>query len=68
MPNYDYECTECGREIEISHSIKEDEREHAKHIKKGGNFQACDGKLKRNISSGIGHTWAGGAPTPKNYA
>lgn len=66
MPNYVYECTECKRELEISHSIKEDARERQKHIKKGGNGEPCDGKLKRLIST-VNHTWKGGAPTPKTY-
>jgi predicted nucleic acid-binding Zn ribbon protein len=68
MPNYDYECTECGREIEISHPITEAEREHEKHIKKGGNGEPCEGKLKRNISKGGTFALSGSGWTPKNYA
>lgn len=65
MPNYDYLCVECEREIEISHSIKEDAREHEKHIKRGGNGESCDGKLKRLISNTSFRFGAGGAPTPR---
>jgi len=66
MPNYEYICTECGRELEINHSIKDDAWTHSKHIKRGGNGEPCNGKLERLISK-VSHVWKGGAPTPKHY-
>ena len=55
MPVYDYQCTECERELEITHGIKDDAVEHQKHIKRGGNGEPCDGKLKRLISGSTFH-------------
>ena len=49
MPRYDYECEQCGRVVEIEHSIKDDAVEREPHPWKpapGVNF-LCNGKLKR---------------------
>ena len=76
MPRYDYECTACGRVIEIEHSIKDDAVEHQSHpdgsppIPKGYvgiQKLVCDGKLKRLISKCM-FNFKGGAPTPKHYS
>jgi predicted nucleic acid-binding Zn ribbon protein len=64
MPRYEYKCSECERELEIEHSIKDDAVEHQKHIRFGGQGEPCNGKLNRLISA-VSHTWKGGAPTPK---
>lgn len=65
MPNYDYECTSCGLEIEITHSIKDDAKEHHPHLDTFD--QDCNGKLKRLIPKKTGFTFAGGSPTAKTY-
>lgn len=67
MPQYVYECTECKRELEINHSIKEDARERQMHIKRGGNGEACNGKLKRLIV-GVSVHFRGSGWTPKHYS
>ena len=66
MPTYDYRCLACGRELEITHSIKDDAVKHKRHIKRGGSGEPCDGELVRLVSI-VSHVWKGGAPTPKHY-
>ena len=67
MPTYDYECLECKRVLEITHSINDPSIEHQKHIKRGGIGESCDGRLRRLISTRTSFRFKGGAPTPKNY-
>ncbi len=67
MPNYDYECTKCHLEFEISHNIRDDAHTHKQHIKQGSSNTDCNGKLKRLVGGNIGVTWKGGVPTPKTY-
>ncbi|MDD5730815.1 MAG: zinc ribbon domain-containing protein [Candidatus Omnitrophica bacterium] len=50
MPNYDYECTECGHKFEAFQSITE------KHLTK---CPKCGKKLKRLIGSGAGIIFKG---------
>jgi predicted nucleic acid-binding Zn ribbon protein len=65
MPRYDYECTECGAEIEIEHSIKNSAVEYFQHIKKDSERpDICDGKLKRLCGAPM-FNFKGGSPTPK---
>lgn len=64
MPLYDYQCKACGREFEITHSIKEDAREEIDHMNRQG--LKCHGKLKPLLSP-VTATWKDGAPTSKNY-
>lgn len=68
MPIYDYECTECGRELAIQHSIRDNAHASEKHIKRGGKGEPCDGKLKRNIGKGGSFVLTGSGWTPKHYA
>ena len=65
MPTYEYECTECGAEMEIEHSIKDDAVECQPHYVPD-EWTICNGKLKRLIS-GCMFNFKGGPPTPKVY-
>ncbi len=57
MPNYEYECVDCGKKIEIMHNIE----------KCYDNFTCgCGGKLKRNITFNGAIRVDGG--TPKFYS
>lgn len=51
MPNYDYECCNCGKVIEIFHNINQEPP-----IK---NCPDCQGKLRRLISCGAGLIFKG---------
>jgi predicted nucleic acid-binding Zn ribbon protein len=65
MPTYDYQCSECGQVMEISHSIHDNAVEYYNHTK-GEDEEPCEGKLKRLISSTY-FTFKNGPPTPKTY-
>lgn len=44
MPNYDYICASCGKELEIFHSMNENARRHCPSCK--------EGVLEKQISGG----------------
>jgi putative FmdB family regulatory protein len=62
MPTYDYLCKTCGDEFEADQKITEDPLKTHIPIETG---KPC-GPVVRLLSP-VGHSWKGGAPTPKTY-
>ena len=50
MPNYDYYCFKCKKDIEIFHSISDDSKRYCPD---------CNSELKRLISGGNGIIFKG---------
>ncbi|HDL89269.1 MAG TPA: zinc ribbon domain-containing protein [Thermodesulforhabdus norvegica] len=50
MPTYQYECTECGHQFEVKHSIKDDSPKLC---------PLCNGTSRRIITGGIGFIMKG---------
>jgi len=61
MPRYDYRCTTCGTELELTHSMRETVERHPHSTAEG---HACEGALERLISAvGLARSVGQKAPT-----
>ncbi len=68
---YDYVCLNCGAELEIEHSIKDDAKTthphpHAKPMAMGSSM--CLGQVKRLIGAGATFILKGGGWASDGYA
>jgi putative FmdB family regulatory protein len=52
MPNYDYECMECGKIFEVFQSMKDEKLSHCP-------FEECNGAVKRLLGTGGGIIFKG---------
>lgn len=52
MPNYDYECLECGKRFEVFQSMKDDKLTDCPEAD-------CEGKVKRLLGTGGGIIFKG---------
>ncbi len=52
MPNYDYECLECGKRFEVFQSMKDDKLTDCPEA-------GCGGKVKRLLGTGGGIIFKG---------
>ena len=52
MPNYDYECLECGKRFEVFQSMKDDKLTDCPE-------ESCDGKVRRLLGTGGGIIFKG---------
>lgn len=52
MPNYDYECLECGKRFEVFQSMKDDKLTDCPE-------PDCEGKVKRLLGTGGGIIFKG---------
>ena len=52
MPNYDYECLECGKRFEVFQSMKDDKLTECPEA-------GCEGKVRRLLGTGGGIIFKG---------
>ena len=52
MPNYDYECLECGKRFEVFQSMKDDKLTDCPEA-------GCEGKVRRLLGTGGGIIFKG---------
>ena len=52
MPNYDYECQECGHQFEVFQRMSEPKLEDCPQ-------EACDGRVRRLLGTGAGLIFKG---------
>ncbi len=52
MPNYDYECLECGKRFEVFQSMKDDKLTDCPE-------ENCEGKIRRLLGTGGGIIFKG---------
>jgi putative FmdB family regulatory protein len=62
MPAYDYRCTACGAELELTHRMADTVSRHPHEAPLDG--EACEGPLERLIALvGVNERGAGKAPS-----
>lgn len=67
MAIYDYICEDCGRELEVTQSVHDDELSSIDHMDKSDPAgKKCQGRVKRQLSASS-VVWKNGSPTPKHY-